>query len=66
MVFVLIHLDVNLLMVFKNYVVELDIQNIKQNFVEIFFRVFVNMVLVVNFYIIQMKLNARLLGVEII
>ena len=41
---------VNLLMVLKNYVVEVDIRNIKQNFVEILSPDFVNTVLVVNSY----------------
>jgi hypothetical protein len=53
--FVHIQLVVNLLMAFKNYVVELDIRNIKLNFAEIFFPVSVNMVLGVNFCTILMK-----------
>lgn len=51
---------VNLLMVWTNYVVELDIRNTKLNSVEIFSRDFVNTVLVVNSYIsqsIQTKLH---------
>jgi hypothetical protein len=51
--FVRILIDVNSLMVEKNYVVERVIRNIKQNFVEIFFLAFVNTVLVVNFSIKQ-------------
>ena len=61
MVFAHIQFVVNLLMELKNYVIELDIQNIKQNIAEISFRVIVNMVLVVNFYMYQKILVNRII-----